>query len=169
MTKIPLSSKASTMVGVVVAILIVGAVAVLGYYQVAVASKQTSATSTGPTVTCPSAQCVNVTIPSGAGTPPTGYSQGAKTTYGFTPDGITLVIGKNNTIYWTNADAAIHTATSDQGSPDVFDTGNINAAGSAQVTLTKPGVYTYHCTYHAWMQGKITVLAAPASASTTTH
>ena len=165
-----MSTKASTAVGVVVAILIVGAVAVLGYYQVVVASKSSSSTTSVQTVTCPSVQCVNVTIPSGAGIPPTGYSQGAKTTFGFTPDAITSVIGKNNTIYWTNADSAIHTATSDQGSPDSFDTGNIVAGASAQVTLMKPVTYFYHCSYHAFMQGKIIVLPGPPSAtSTTTH
>jgi plastocyanin len=151
-----------------VAILIIGAVATLGYYQFEVAANQTStlSTQTAPAVTCPSAQCANVTIQSGASSPPSGYSSGQKTTYGFTPDTITVVIGVNNTIYWTNNDAAIHTATSDTAG--VFDTGNINQGTSAQVTLTTPGTYTYHCTYHAWMQGTIIVKAAQATGATST-
>jgi len=163
----PVSAQSSTAVGVVVAILVIGAVATLGYYQFEVAVKQTStSTPTVPAVTCPSSQCVNVTIPGGAGTPPAGWTGSGKTTYGFSPDTITVVIGKNNTVYWTNADASIHTATSDSGG--VFDTGNINAGGSAQVTLTTPGTYTYHCIYHAWMQGTIIVLAATGGGSSTT-
>jgi len=161
--------NSSTLVGVVVALLIIGAVATLGYYQFEVAAKQTSSSSTQtvPAVTCPSAQCVNVTILSGASSPPPGYSSGQKTTYGFTPDTITVVIGINNTIYWTNNDAAIHTATSDTAG--VFDTGNIDQGTSAQVTLTTPGTYTYHCTYHAWMQGTIIVKTAQGSSGTSSQ
>ena len=154
-----MSSSSSALVGIVVAILIIGAVATIGYYQleVAPAFASTSTTSGPPAVTCPSAQCVNVTITSGASSPPSGYTQGAKTQYGFSPDVVTVVIGKNNTVYWTNDDAAIHTATSDTAG--VFDTGNINQGASAQVTFTTPGTYTYHCTYHAWMQGTVIVVS----------
>jgi len=160
-----MSSKSSTAVGLVIALLIIGAVATLGYYQFEVAAKQTStSTSTAPAVTCPSAQCANVTIASGASSPPPGYSTGQKTTYGFTPDVVTVVIGVNNTIFWTNNDASIHTATSD--TTGLFDTGNIDQGQSAQVTLTTPGTYTYHCTYHSWMQGTIVVKAAPTGGST---
>ena len=165
-TERPMSTQNSTAVGFVVAILIVGAIATLGYYQFEVAANQTSTTtSTGPAVTCPSAQCVNVTIPAGAGTPPSGWTGSGKTTYGFNPDSITVVIGKNNTVYWTNDDTSIHTATSDTSGG--FDTGNINAGSSAQFTFTTPGTYTYHCIYHAWMQGTIKVLAATGGSTST--
>jgi plastocyanin len=152
-----MSSKGSTAVGVIVAVLIIGAVAILGYYQFDVAAKQTgtSLTSTGASVTCPSSQCVNVTIISGAATPPPNWTSGQKTTYGFSPDVVTVVIGKNNTVYWTNDDASIHTATSD--TTGVFDTGNIDQGASAQFTFTTSGTYTYHCIYHTWMQGTIIV------------
>ncbi len=145
------------MAGLVVAVLIIGAVATLGYYQFAVApGLNGTTTSSGPAaVTCPSAKCVNVTIPNGASSPPAGWSSGKKTTYGYTPDSITVVIGKNNTVYFTNDDPSIHTSTSDTAG--VFDTGNINQGSSAQFTLTTPGTYTYHCVYHAWMQGTIIV------------
>ena len=161
-----MSGQNSTAVGFIVAILIIGAIATLGYYQFAVAGKQTSvSTSTAPAVTCPSAQCVNVTIPSGAGSPPSGWTGSGTTTYGYDPDTITVVIGKNNTVYWTNDDASIHTATSDTAG--VFDTGNINQGESAQFTFTTPGTFTYHCIYHAWMQGTIKVLAATGPSNST--
>lgn len=146
-------------VGLVVAILIVAAVATIGYYQFVVApNQQATSTTTTPSVTCPSSACVNVTIPAGASTPPNGYAAGSKTQFGFNPDKITIVIGKNNTVYWTNNDPSIHTATSDGAG--VFDTGNVNQGASAQFTFTTPGTYTYHCTYHPWMQGTIVVKAA---------
>ena len=151
-----MSGQSSTVVGVVVAVLIIAAVGTLAYYQFDVAGNSASTTSsTVPQVTCPSSACVNVTIPSAAATPPAGWTGSGKTTLGFMPDSITVVIGKNNTVYWTNDDASIHTATSD--SAGVFDTGNIVAGASAQWTFTTPGTYTYHCVYHAWMQGTIIV------------
>lgn len=162
--------NSSTAVGTIVAVLIIGAVASVGYFQFEVAPgyASTSTSSSGPSVTCPSAECVNVTIPGGAGIPPTGYTSGSKTTFGYTPDAVTVVIGVNNTIYWTNQDAAIHTATSDPGAPAAFDSGNIAAGGTAQITLTVPGTYHYHCTYHAWMQGTIVVVAGSSSSTTST-
>ncbi len=156
-----MSSQSSTLVGAIVAILIIGAVGTLAYYQIEVAGGSTSTTTTGtaPVVTCPSSACVNVTIPSGASSPPQGYTTGQKTTYGFSPDVITVVIGKNNTVFWTNNDPAPHTVTSDtQGVFDSGTTGPLTSQGGTfQFTFTTPGTYTYHCTFHPWMQGTIIV------------
>ena len=155
-----MSTKSSTVVGVVVAVLIIGAVAGIGYYQVVIAPTFKTSTSTGPSVTCPSSACVNVTITNVASTPPNGYTPGSKTAFGYTPDTITIVIGKNNTIVWINNDTAIHTATSDTSGAGAFSSGDITAGTSAQLTLTTAGTFTYHCKYHAWMQGTVIVKAA---------
>ena len=150
-----MSSQTSTAVGVVVAILIIGAIATLGYYQFEVAGNQTttSSTSTAPAVTCPSAQCANVTIISGAGSPPLGYS-GGKTTYGFSPDVVHVVIGVNNTVMWTNDDSAVHTVTSTTG---LFNSGYLNPGESWTYTFTEDGTYHYHCLLHSWMSGTVEV------------
>jgi plastocyanin len=155
-----LSSKGPTLVGAVVAVLIIVAVATLGYYQFAVAPglARTTTTSSQAAVVCPSAQCVSVSIPNGASTPPAGYSSNSKTKYGYAPLVVTVVIGKNNTVQWTNNDVSIHTATSDTAG--AFDSGNIAAGASAQFTFTAPGTYNYHCVYHAWMLGTIIVKSA---------
>lgn len=144
-------------VGVVVSVIIIGAVAGIGYYQFNVAPHMTSSTTTSstPGVTCPSSACVNVTIPSGAAIPPSGYSSGQKTQFGFSPDAITVVVGKNNTLYFVNEDSGVHTATSDTAG--AFNTGDIAPGAAAQVTLTTPGTYAYHCIYHPWMQGTVVV------------
>ena len=157
-------NQGSAAVGAIVAVLIIGAVATLGYYQFYVAAPSSSATSTTSSVqsvTCPSAACVNVTIPSGASSPPSGYSSGQKTTYGYTPDVITVVIGKNNTVFWTNNDPAPHTVTSDTaGAFDSGTTGPLtNQGGTFQFTFTSPGTYAYHCSFHPWMQGTVIVKA----------
>lgn len=159
-----MSSQGSTIVGAIVAILIIGAVGTLAYYQIEVAGNQTSTTTTQtvPTVTCPSSACVNVTIPSGAASAPPGYTSGQKTTYGYTPDVVTVVIGKNNTVFWTNDDPAPHTVTSD--TVGLFDSGSTgpltSQGGTFQFTFLTPGTYAYHCSFHPWMQGTIVVKSA---------
>jgi plastocyanin len=175
-----LSSKSSTVVGVIVAVLIVGAIATLGFYQFEVASNQTTTSSTPPTtsvVNCAAtpAACVNVTITSGASSPYSGYTAGSTTLFGYNPLSITVVIGKNNTVVWTNEDSAFHTATSASNDPASFESGCLNGAGapcpsgsngnSYQFTFTVPGTYTYHCDYHPWMQGVIKVLPGTGSGS----
>jgi plastocyanin len=92
---------------------------------------------------------------SGASAEPSGYTAGAKTTYGFGPDVVTVVIGKNNTVYWVNDDVADHTATSDTAG--IFDSGVLSPGGSYQFTFTTPGTYSYHCSLHPWMQGTVIV------------
>jgi plastocyanin len=167
-----LSSQGSTIVGAIVAILIIGAVATLGYYQIEVAPGQNSSTTTTsslPAVNCATnkAQCVNVTITSGAASPYPGYSSGSTTLYGYAPTTITVVIGKNNTVVWVNRDSAFHTATAASSAPASFDSGCLDGVGAPcpssagvstyQFTFTAAGTYLYHCIYHPWMQGKVIV------------
>lgn len=73
---------------------------------------------------------------------------------GFTPSIVTVVIGENNTVTWTNNDAAPHTVTADDGS---FSSGNLNSGDSYTLTFDKPGTYTYHCSYHPWMKATVVV------------
>lgn len=66
-----------------------------------------------------------------------------------------LQVAPGTTITVKNLDDAEHTVTSD--TKGVFDADDI---GSTPVTLTaptKPGNYTYHCTYHPSMHGSLTV------------
>jgi plastocyanin len=169
-----LSSKGSSVVGVIVAVLIIGAVATLGYYQVEVAPGQNSSTTTSsslPAVNCTTnpTECVNVTMISGAASPYSGYTAGSTTLYGYAPATITVVIGKNNTVVWTNKDIAFHTATSASSDPANFASGCLDGTGAAcpgssgvstyQFTFTVPGTYVYHCDYHPWMAGKVIVVS----------
>lgn len=75
---------------------------------------------------------------------------------GYAPGTITVMIGVNNTVTWTNDDTAPHTVTATDHS---FDSGNLNPGDSWSYTVTKPGTYTYICTYHPWMKGTIIVVA----------
>jgi plastocyanin len=93
-----------------------------------------------------------VSIPSGASNPanPPGY----------VPDSITVVIGLNNTVTWSNDDSAPHTVTSNSvpSGASSFDSGNMNPGQSFTFTFTVPGTYEYHCSYHSWMTGTVTVV-----------
>jgi plastocyanin len=179
------TQTSSTLVGVIVAILIIGAIATLGYYQFEVAPGQnattTTTTTTLPTVNCAArpSPCVNVTIISGAASPYSGYTAGSTTLYGYGPTTIKVMIGVNNTVIWTNMDSAFHTATAASTDPVSFDSGCLDGIGATcptgggsttfQYTFTTPGTYTYHCVYHPWMQGKVVVVAGSGSSSSSTN
>jgi plastocyanin len=78
---------------------------------------------------------------------------------GYQPDVATVVVGVNNTISWTNNDAAAHTVTftsvpSGAAKPD---SGLISPGSFYSVTLAVPGTYQYVCSLHSWMKGTIIV------------
>ncbi len=73
----------------------------------------------------------------------------------YTPAKITLVAGVNNTVTFVNQDSTKHTVTAPDGS---FDSGDIMPGGSWTHTFPV-GNYTYHCIYHSFMVGTITVLS----------
>ena len=82
---------------------------------------------------------------------------------GYAPDNITVVIGVNNTVTWTNNDVSIHTVTSSAVPPGAspFNFGFLYTGATFIYTFTAPGVYEYHCTIHPWMTGFVIVRAAP--------
>lgn len=89
-----------------------------------------------------------VNIEAGAGSNPNSF--------GFNPSAITVTIGINNTVLWTNDDTVPHTVTSDNGT---FSSGNLNPGDTFLFTFTEPGTYTYHCSYHSWMRASVIVLS----------
>jgi plastocyanin len=70
----------------------------------------------------------------------------------FTPGDITAAVGE--TITWTNADSAAHTATLDD---DSCSTDNIAQGASAGLVFDAAGTYPYHCKIHPNMHGTITI------------
>ncbi|HKW05882.1 MAG TPA: cupredoxin domain-containing protein [Nitrososphaerales archaeon] len=71
----------------------------------------------------------------------------------YSPSSITVKIGVNNTVTWTNNDQASHTVT-DKG---VFDSGVLSPGQTFTYTFTTPGTYHYYCTIHPWMTGTVIV------------
>lgn len=142
------ASGGSAAVGVTVAIMIVASVAAVGYFQFVVAPGTFTSTTTTTTTTTSTLQpghYVNVSIVAGASTPGN---------LGYDPDTVTVVVGVNNTVVWTNNDQAPHTVTAKDLS---FNSGNMNPGDVFQFTFTKPGTYEYGCNYHAWMAGTVIV------------
>jgi plastocyanin len=98
--------------------------------------------------------------------PGAGYN---RSSLGYSPDVIHVVIGVNNTVVWTNNDNVTHTVTSTTG---VFDSGLLPPGQSWNYTFTYPGTFNYYCTIHPWMKGTVIVEAptgttAPSNYSAT--
>jgi len=74
-------------------------------------------------------------------------------TWMFEPRQISVKVGSKLT--WTNTGAVAHTATTDQG--NAFDSGTIDPKATFAFTPTMAGTFAYHCTFHPWMKGTLTV------------
>jgi hypothetical protein len=73
--------------------------------------------------------------------------------YNFTPQVVQVPVG--TTLTWRNDGSVIHTATAADGS---WDTGDISGGGAtASVTFDTAGTWTYNCTPHPWMIGRVIV------------
>jgi len=80
---------------------------------------------------------------------------------GYTSDTVTLVIGVDNTVTWTNNDSIHHTVTSTSAPSDgSFNSGNMNGGAVYTHVFTVPGTYQYDCEYHSWMTDAMVVKAA---------
>jgi len=72
--------------------------------------------------------------------------------FAFVPANLTINAG--DTVVFTNADSAPHTATDANGA---FDTGRLNRGASAQLTFNSAGSFNYICSLHPNMRGTITI------------
>ncbi|HKD81829.1 MAG TPA: cupredoxin family copper-binding protein [Candidatus Angelobacter sp.] len=70
----------------------------------------------------------------------------------FTPTSITVPVG--STVLWTNHDDIPHTVVSEDKS---FKSKALDTDDKFSFTFTKPGTYTYYCSIHPKMTGKIIV------------
>lgn len=101
--------------------------------------------------------------PSGGSSSSGGASSGggggaqSVTIQGYAYHAATITVKPGAKVTWTNKDSTNHTATADSGGP-AFTTGTLgNGASKTVKAPTKPGTYPYHCTFHAFMHGKLIV------------
>ena len=66
----------------------------------------------------------------------------------------TLSVPANSTVTWVNKDDVPHTVTSTDG---LFKSKALDTDDKYAYTFTKPGTYSYYCTIHPKMVGKIVV------------
>jgi plastocyanin len=76
----------------------------------------------------------------------------------FVPD--TLTVAAGTTVTWKNGDSNPHTVT-DKGR--VFRSAGLDTGDSFSYTFTSPGEFTYFCTIHPMMIGRIIVKPAGKS------
>lgn len=70
--------------------------------------------------------------------------------FAFSPAELTVAVG--DTVNFTNADGAPHTATALDGS---FDTGRLNRGDAGSITIETAGTFSYKCNFHPNMTGTI--------------
>jgi plastocyanin len=73
--------------------------------------------------------------------------------FAFEPSKLTVKVGTR--ITFTNKDMTAHTATALNES---FDTGTIQPGQSKTIVVTRAGTFPYHCLFHAFMTGTLTVV-----------
>jgi len=74
--------------------------------------------------------------------------------YSFTPRTLTVPVGA--TVTWTNRDFDVHAVVADD-SPPTFKSAGLDTGDSFSFTFNKAGTYSYHCSVHPHMTGKIVV------------
>lgn len=111
----------------------------------ATATNTQSVTSTSPSATSTTSGVV-VSMVEGSGID--------QSSPGLLPETITVVIGVNSTVTWSNDDTSPHTVTDRSGA---FDSKNMNSGATFTFTFTTAGTYEYYCLYHPWMIGTVVV------------
>lgn len=133
-------------IGIVVAILVIGAGAFL--WSRSSASQTAMHMNSMPS----QAQEQTQTTPTGSAQATSGQNAVSIQNFTFSPATLTVKVGDKVT--WTNQDSVGHSATADDNS---FDTGVLSRGQSGSVTFSKAGTYTYHCSVHPTMKGTIIV------------
>lgn len=77
--------------------------------------------------------------------------------YKFSP--ALVVIHKGDSVVWTNKDTDQHSVTADSGQVVSFDSSGLHGQASFRKTFTALGVFHYHCKFHPFMTGTVTVKA----------
>lgn len=139
---LPTSSRDKAIVGVTLLALVSTAA------TASVAGVGLPGAAPGPVTPPPGVQTVDIAIVLGAVDP--------SSSLWYDPPVVTVVIGVNNTVRWTNQDNAPHTATARD--EVTFDTENLNAGEAKSVSIRQPGTYEYFCRYHPWMVAQLEVV-----------
>ncbi|MBC7792180.1 MAG: hypothetical protein H7Z43_00605 [Clostridia bacterium] len=73
--------------------------------------------------------------------------------FAYVPSCAQVAVGE--TVTFTNQDRSAHTATTDDGQNQAFDSGTLSTGKAYQVTITNAGTLAGHCNFHPDMFFKI--------------
>ncbi|MGA2663597.1 MAG: hypothetical protein ABSF83_01455 [Nitrososphaerales archaeon] len=112
---------------------------------------ETSSSPSASSSATASPEVANVSIPSGFS--PQGQP-------GFEPSSVTVVIGVNDTVTWTDDSylPVTVTSTSTSGCDQNFDSGMLRRGQTFTFTFTVPGTYEYDSVFDEGLNGTVTVL-----------
>lgn len=99
--------------------------------------------------------------PSGSGSSPTNTTSVSIQNFAFDPTPLTVSVG--TTVTWTNNQDVTHTVTSDPGSSESFESGNLAPGATFSHTFNTAGTINYHCSIHTYMHGQVIVTTAGSS------
>jgi plastocyanin len=102
------------------------------------------------------APAASASAPSAASSAAAAKTVGVKIeNFAYSPDPVTIPVGTK--VVFTEEDSTSHTVTSADGSPPLFDSGNLDQHQSWSHIFAKAGTYKYFCRYHTYMTGTIVV------------
>jgi len=87
-----------------------------------------------------------------AAAPAAAKSAIAIASFKYSPESTSVASGAKITV--DNRDTAEHTITADDNS---FDSGTVAAGGTKTFTVSRAGTFKYHCAFHPFMHGELTV------------
>ena len=95
----------------------------------------------------------------GGGTTPTSCTNGTFCLGATTFVPTTATVARNATVTWVNSSGIFHNVVFDNPPAAVVggDLGNMDANATASRSFATAGVYAFHCTVHAGMNGSLTV------------
>jgi len=128
------------LLSIIVVIIIVGAYFVLNNnnQQATIINQSTESPTASPQTSIAPSK-VNITIQN----------------FAFNPATVTISAG--STVTWVNQDGVPHNIINDASSPMSFNSGVLAQGKGFSYTFTDPGTYSYHCSIHPSMLGKIVV------------
>jgi plastocyanin len=122
-----------------VALILVTGAAAIGLIDGGSSSRSSSSSPAAPAAKAPAAAVTHASVPIAD--------------FKFMPAAVHVKVGGRVT--WANRDTSAHTATADQG--PTFDTGTLKQGKRKTLTFATAGTFTYHCAFHAFMKGTVTV------------
>jgi len=134
---------------ILIAVVVLVIIAVAGFFIIEGRSSQptTSQIQNTPTNEVPTMATTEATTSA-----PSTQNTVSIENFSFNPGEITVKAGTEVT--WTNNDSTIHTVTSDT---NAFQSGNIAPGATFKFTFSQAGTFSYHCSIHSSMTGKVIV------------